>query len=52
MDFRRANFELFRDFLSKIPLEIALETKGAQDNRWIFYNNFLRAPENKKVQFQ
>lgn len=36
MDFRRARFGLFRDLLGRIPQEITLESKGAQDNWLIF----------------
>ena len=40
---RRADFGLFRDQLGRIPWEIALEGKGAQESRLIFKDKLLRA---------
>lgn len=45
LDFRRADFVLFRDQLGRIPWEIALEGKSAQESRLIFKDKLLRAQE-------
>ncbi|GAB0184567.1 hypothetical protein GRJ2_000922000 [Grus japonensis] len=47
LDFRRADFGLFRDLLSGIPQDKALEGKGAQDNWLIFKGHLLPAQEQR-----
>ncbi|KAM6381950.1 uncharacterized protein FN964_003655 [Alca torda] len=53
LDFRRANFDLFKKLLGEIPWARALEGKGAQESRLIFKDHFLQAqdrciPKRKK----
>ncbi|GAB0206830.1 hypothetical protein GRJ2_003148600 [Grus japonensis] len=45
LDFRRANFGLFRDLLGTIPWVRDLEGKGAQEIWSIFKHHFLRAQD-------
>ncbi|GAB0178727.1 hypothetical protein GRJ2_000338000 [Grus japonensis] len=45
LDFRRADFGLFRDLLGRIPWDKALEGRGTQDNWLIFKGHLLRAQE-------
>lgn len=45
LDFRRADFGLFRDQLGRIPWEIALEGEDARERRLIFKDKLLRAQE-------
>ncbi|GAB0204924.1 hypothetical protein GRJ2_002958000 [Grus japonensis] len=45
LDFRRADFSLFRDLLSRIPWDKALEGRGAQDSWLIFKGHLLQAQE-------
>ncbi|GAB0206764.1 mitochondrial enolase superfamily member 1 [Grus japonensis] len=54
LDFRRANFGLFKDLLGRIPWVKALEGKGAQESWLIFKHHFLQAqdqciPKNRKT---
>ncbi|GAB0182218.1 hypothetical protein GRJ2_000687100 [Grus japonensis] len=53
LDFRRANFGLFKDLLGRIPWVRALEGKGAQESWSVFKHRFLQAqdqciPKNRK----
>ncbi|GAB0182648.1 hypothetical protein GRJ2_000730100 [Grus japonensis] len=43
LDFRRADFALFRDLLGRIPWDKALEGRGAQDDWLIFKGHLLQA---------
>ncbi|GAB0205246.1 hypothetical protein GRJ2_002990200 [Grus japonensis] len=43
LDFRRADFGLFRDLLGRISWDKALEGKGAQDSWLIFKGDLLQA---------
>ncbi|GAB0184915.1 triadin [Grus japonensis] len=45
LDFRRADFGLFRDLLGRIPWDKALEGRGAQDSWLIFKYHLLQAQE-------
>ncbi|KFO13303.1 hypothetical protein N312_00590, partial [Balearica regulorum gibbericeps] len=45
LDFRRADFGLFRDFLGRIPSDKALEGRGAQDSWLIFKGHLLQAQQ-------
>ena len=45
LDFRRANFGLFRDLLGRVPWDKALEGRGAQENWLIFKDHRLQAQE-------
>ncbi|GAB0203792.1 mitochondrial enolase superfamily member 1 [Grus japonensis] len=45
LDFRRADFGLFRDLLGRIPWDNALEGRGAQDSWLIFKGHLLQAQE-------
>ncbi|GAB0203631.1 hypothetical protein GRJ2_002828700 [Grus japonensis] len=45
LDFRRADFGLFRDMLGRIPWDKALERRGAQDSWLIFKGHLLQAQE-------
>ncbi|GAB0181417.1 hypothetical protein GRJ2_000607000 [Grus japonensis] len=45
LDFRRADFGLFRDLLGRIPWDKALEGRGAQDSWLVFKGHFLQAQE-------
>ncbi|GAB0190586.1 mitochondrial enolase superfamily member 1 [Grus japonensis] len=54
LDFRRANFGLFKDLLGRIPWIKVLEGKGAQESWSVFKHHFLRAqdqciPKNRKT---
>ncbi|GAB0177368.1 hypothetical protein GRJ2_000202000 [Grus japonensis] len=45
LDFRRADFGLFRDLLGRIPWDKALEGRGTQDSWLIFKGDLLQAQE-------
>ncbi|GAB0202677.1 hypothetical protein GRJ2_002733300 [Grus japonensis] len=45
LDFRRADFGLFRDLLARIPWDKALEGRGAQDSWLVFKGHLLQAQE-------
>ncbi|GAB0209762.1 hypothetical protein GRJ2_003441900 [Grus japonensis] len=45
LDFRRADFGLFRDLLGRIPWDKALEGRGTQDSWLIFKGHLLQAQE-------
>ncbi|GAB0176173.1 calcium-independent phospholipase A2-gamma [Grus japonensis] len=45
LDFRGADFGLFRDLLGRIPWDKALEGRGAQDSWFIFKGHLLQAQE-------
>ncbi|GAB0189153.1 mitochondrial enolase superfamily member 1 [Grus japonensis] len=45
LDFRRADFGLFRDLLGRIPGDKALGRRGAQDSWLIFKGHLLQAQE-------
>ncbi|GAB0180661.1 mitochondrial enolase superfamily member 1 [Grus japonensis] len=45
LDFRRADFGLFRDLLGRIPWDKALEGRGAQDSWLIFKGHLLQAQQ-------
>ncbi|GAB0208424.1 mitochondrial enolase superfamily member 1 [Grus japonensis] len=45
LDFRRADFGLFRDLLGRIPWDKALEGRGAQDSWLIFKGHLLQVQE-------
>ncbi|GAB0202533.1 mitochondrial enolase superfamily member 1 [Grus japonensis] len=45
LDFRRADFGLFRDLLGRLPRDKALEGRGAKDSWLIFKGHFLQAQE-------
>ncbi|GAB0205000.1 hypothetical protein GRJ2_002965600 [Grus japonensis] len=45
LDFRRADFGLFRDLLGRIPWDKALEGRGAQDSWLVFKGHLLQAQE-------
>ncbi|GAB0207435.1 hypothetical protein GRJ2_003209100 [Grus japonensis] len=43
LDFRRADFGLFRDLLGRLPWDEALEGRGAQDSWLVFKGHLLQA---------
>ncbi|GAB0176073.1 mitochondrial enolase superfamily member 1 [Grus japonensis] len=45
LDFRRADFCLFRDLLGGVPWDKALERRGAQDSWLVFKGHLLQAQE-------
>ncbi|KFW67405.1 hypothetical protein AS28_01846, partial [Pygoscelis adeliae] len=45
LDFRRADFGLFRDLLGRVPWDKALEGRGAQESWVIFKDHLLQAQE-------
>ena len=45
LDFRRADFGLFRDLLGRVPWDTALEGRGAQESWLIFKDHLLQAQE-------
>ena len=45
LDFRRANFDLFKQLLGEIPWDRVLEGKGAQDSWLAFKGCFFRAQD-------
>jgi len=45
LDFRRANFGLFKDLLGGIPWVRALEGRGVQESWSVFKNHFLHAQD-------
>jgi len=42
LDFRRRDFGLFRDLLGRVPLDKALEARGAQESWLIFKDHLLK----------
>ena len=46
LDFRRADFGLFRDLLGRVPWDTALEGRGAQESWLIFKDHLLQAQES------
>ena len=42
LDFRRADFGLFRDLLGRVPWDTALEGRGAQESWLILKGNLLQ----------
>ncbi|GAB0186934.1 hypothetical protein GRJ2_001158700 [Grus japonensis] len=45
LDFRRADFGLFRDLLGRVPWDKALEGRGAQESCLVFKGHLLQAQE-------
>ncbi|GAB0203621.1 hypothetical protein GRJ2_002827700 [Grus japonensis] len=45
LDFKRADFGLFRNLLGRLPWDTALEGRGAQDSWLIFKSHLLQAQE-------
>ncbi|GAB0181325.1 hypothetical protein GRJ2_000597800 [Grus japonensis] len=45
LDFRRADFALFRDLLGRVPCDKALQRRGAQDSWLAFKDHLLQAQE-------
>jgi len=45
LDFRRADFGLFRDLLSRVPWDKALEGRGPQESWLIVKDHILQAQE-------
>ncbi|KFV09134.1 hypothetical protein N340_03481, partial [Tauraco erythrolophus] len=45
LDFRRADFDLFRDLLGRVQWDEALEGRGAQESWLIFKGHLLQAQE-------
>ncbi|KAK4832977.1 hypothetical protein QYF61_026803 [Mycteria americana] len=45
LDFRRADFGLFRDLLGRVPWDKALEGRGAQESWLMFKDHLLQAQE-------
>ena len=45
LNFRKANFQLFRELVNKTPWETVLIGKGAEQSWQIFKKAFLRAQE-------
>ncbi|KFV00772.1 hypothetical protein N340_04752, partial [Tauraco erythrolophus] len=45
LDFRRTDFGLFRDLLSRVQWDQALEGKGSQESWFIFKDHLLQAQE-------
>ena len=45
LDFRRANFTLFRELLSRVPWESAFEALGVHECWSFFKNHLLKAQE-------
>jgi len=45
LNFRKANFQFFKELVSRIPCEIALRDKGAEQSWQIFKYAFHRAQE-------
>ncbi|GAB0193175.1 hypothetical protein GRJ2_001782800 [Grus japonensis] len=45
LDFRRADFGLFRDLLGTVPWDKALEERGAQESWLVFKGHLLQAQE-------
>ncbi|KFQ53309.1 hypothetical protein N333_01103, partial [Nestor notabilis] len=46
LDFKRADFGLFKNLLSKVPWDIVLEGRGAQDCWLIFKDHLVQAQEH------
>ena len=47
LDFRRADFGLFRDLLGGVPGDTALEGRGTQESWLIFKDHLLQAQEQR-----
>ncbi|KFW07543.1 hypothetical protein N327_05512, partial [Fulmarus glacialis] len=47
LDFRRADFGLFRDLLGRVPWGKALEGREAQESQLIFRDHLLQAQEQR-----
>ena len=45
LNFRKANFQLFKELLSRTPWETALRDRGAEQSWRIFKDAFHRAQE-------
>ena len=45
LDFRRADFGLFRDLLGRVPWDKALEGRGAQESWLIFKDHLFQSQE-------
>ncbi|MCQ4078975.1 hypothetical protein FK519_29925, partial [Klebsiella pneumoniae] len=45
LDFRKADFGLFRDLMGQVPWEVALEGRGAQESWSIFKEHLLQAQQ-------
>ncbi|GAB0181505.1 hypothetical protein GRJ2_000615800 [Grus japonensis] len=45
LNFRRADFDLFRDLLGRVPWDKALEGRGAQESWLVFKDHLLQAQE-------
>ncbi|GAB0190684.1 hypothetical protein GRJ2_001533700 [Grus japonensis] len=45
LDFRRADFGLFKDLLGRVPWDKALEGRGAQESWLLFKGHLLQAQE-------
>ncbi|GAB0191026.1 hypothetical protein GRJ2_001567900 [Grus japonensis] len=45
LDFRRADFGLFRDLLGRVPWDKALEGRGPQESWLVFKDHLLQAQE-------
>ena len=45
LDFRRANFDLFKRLIDKIPWEVALKDMGVQEGWTYFKSEVLKAQE-------
>ncbi|GAB0192044.1 hypothetical protein GRJ2_001669700 [Grus japonensis] len=45
LDFRRADFGLFRDLLGRVPWDKSLEGRGAQESWLVFKDHLLQAQE-------
>ncbi|KAK4816197.1 hypothetical protein QYF61_012662 [Mycteria americana] len=49
MDFRRADFDLFRTLVERVPWEAVLKGKGVQEGWEFFKKEVLKAQEQAKV---
>ena len=49
LDFKRADFGPFRDLVSRVPCDKALEGRGAQESWLIFKDHLLQAQEQCTV---
>ncbi|GAB0199286.1 hypothetical protein GRJ2_002394000 [Grus japonensis] len=45
LNFRRVDFDLFRDLLGRVPWDKALEGRGSQDSWLVFKDHLLQAQE-------
>ena len=48
LDFRRANFDLFKQLLGEIPWDRGLEGKGAQDS-WLAFKDYFFQAQNQSI---